>query len=106
MADRPEWDDGRARSMVGSLVVIGLTRANPDGDTFEQMLGTLKSADHDKGFEIELDGSRKGGVYWLPPHLDAFQQAAPGEYRLRSTGEIVVNPDYLATWIVEPPSDG
>jgi hypothetical protein len=26
--------------------------------------------------------------------------ALPGEYRLRSTGEVVINPDYLAKWVV------
>jgi hypothetical protein len=101
--DRPEWDEGRVQRIVGSHVLIGVTRARPDGDSFEQVFGMVKSADPVRGFEIELDGTRKGGVYWLPPHIDAFHPAAPGEYRLRSTGETVVNPDYLATWIVEPP---
>ena len=31
----------------------------------------------------------------LPPQL---QVAAKGEYRLRTTGEVVCDPDYLATW--------
>jgi hypothetical protein len=31
----------------------------------------------------------------LPPQL---QEAEPGEYRLRATGEVVVDPDYFARW--------
>jgi hypothetical protein len=33
-----------------------------------------------------------------------MKQAPVGEYRLKSTGEVVVNPDYVASWtITEPP---
>jgi len=44
--------------------------------------------------------------FTLPPDLSAFQKAQPGEYRLRRTGEVIVNPDYLCVWIVQaPPAD-
>jgi len=39
----------------------------------------------------------------LCPHLDAIAPAKPGEYRLKSTGEIVVDTDFLATWEVRQP---
>ena len=35
-----------------------------------------------------------GEIEWLPPDLRAFKKARPGEYRLRSTGEVVLDPDY------------
>jgi len=44
-----------------------------------------------------------GEEIWLPPDFDSYHPADPGEYRLRSTGEVVVNPDYTATWTVWPP---
>ncbi|MFX0060574.1 MAG: hypothetical protein ACFFC7_00125 [Candidatus Hermodarchaeota archaeon] len=40
----------------------------------------------------------------LPPDLSAFQKAEPGDYRLRSTGEVVINPDFTVLWTVQPPS--
>jgi len=43
---------------------------------------------------------------WLPPDLRAFQDAPPGEYRLRSTGEVVVDPDFISSWTINrPPPD-
>jgi len=47
-----------------------------------------------------------GEIIGLPPDLSSTQVAALGEYRLRSTGEIVVNPDYLTTWNINRPEEG
>ncbi|GAB5895435.1 hypothetical protein [Mycolicibacterium mageritense] len=44
--------------------------------------------------EIESPG---GETFTLPPAPESFSPAPPGEYRLRSTGEVVTDPDYLAT---------
>ena len=49
---------------------------------------------------MQVAGS--GEEEWLPPHLEAYQEAAEGEYRLRSTGEVVVDPDWLCTWTIHP----
>jgi hypothetical protein len=35
-----------------------------------------------------------------PPDQRAFKKARPGECRLRSTGEVVVDPDYTAVWTI------
>lgn len=45
-----------------------------------------------------------GDPFTLPPEPDAFNRAQPGEYRLRSDGTIVVDPDFITTWTVKPPS--
>ena len=102
---RPPWDDEQAAKLVGARVLIGLTRTRADGSDLEQMFGRVRSVSADDGFEVELEGVRAGETYWLPPHLDAFEPAAPGEYRLRSSGEVVVNPDYITSWVVEAPPD-
>lgn len=44
-------------------------------------------------------------TYWLPSDLDAFDSAAPGEYRLQSSGEVVINPEFITTWVVEAPTE-
>jgi len=64
----------------------------------QQMHGRLVSVDAKKGLAIELEGSQKGKIYWLPPDLSSFREAQPGEYRERFTGEVVVNPDFTTTW--------
>jgi hypothetical protein len=44
--------------------------------------------------------------FQLPPVPSAYYVAEVGEYRLRSTGELVVNPDFVTTWkVVRPPPD-
>lgn len=44
-----------------------------------------------------------GELLPLPPDLSSTEKAAPGEYTLRATGEVVVDPDYLATWSLYKP---
>ena len=100
-SNRPVWDDERAQAMIGARVVIGLTRARQDINRYEQMFGAITAADEIKGFEVTLEGSRTGQVYWLPPHTEAFQVASPGTYRLKATQEDVVDPDFLTTWTIE-----
>jgi len=43
-------------------------------------------------------------VECLPPDLRAFRKAEPGEYRLKSSDEVVVDPDYLASWTITRPA--
>ena len=43
---------------------------------------------------------KDGAELELPSDLSSTKKARPGEYKLRSTDEIVINPDFLATWNV------
>lgn len=99
---RPAWNEEQAAKLIGAKVLIGITRMRSEGSEQEQMFGVIKSANARDGFEVALDGSRKGQTYWLPPDLRNFSPAEPGEYRLRSTGETVTNPDYTSTWTIQP----
>ena len=47
---------------------------------------------------IQLWGSDE--TYTLPPDLRNYEPAAPGEYRLRSTGEVVADPDFISNWTI------
>ena len=100
--DRPAWNEARARAMIGATVLIEITHRGTRSETHEEVFGIVRSVDARHGFEIELDGSRCGDTYWLPPDIDSFTPAEPGEHRLRSTGETVVNPAFLVTWTIEP----
>jgi hypothetical protein len=101
--NRPAWDQDAAEAMVGAVVLIGITRLHPDGNRQEQMHGVIVSVDSREGFEISLGGARVGETYWLPPDPSCFERARPGQYRLRSTGEVIVDPDYISDWTIEPP---
>jgi hypothetical protein len=89
--------------MVGKKLLVGIT-----------YLGTDDRPEHRTEFAgivtsvaplVTID--RGGGEpFTLPPEPDAFDRAQPGDYRLRSDSEVVVDPDFVTTWTVSPPRDG
>ena len=103
----PEWDQDEADWLVGKYTLVGITRVRADGSTLvsqAQYHGNIISADEKKGIEIECQGKWAGERMGLAPDLSAFRPANRGEYRLRSTGEVVTDPDVIASWtITEPP---
>ena len=55
---------------------------------------------------VDLEGVNAGTTYYLPRNLHAFRKASKGIYKLHSTGEEIVNPDYITTWnVTKPPPD-
>ena len=90
--------------LVGRTILIGLTYYTADNEFIEQKQywGTVVESNEERILVRLNDGE----VFGFPPDLSSTQIASPGEYRLRSTGEIVVNPDYLMTWnIIRPKED-
>ena len=102
---RPEWDHAFAERLQGSTVSVGITFNEPTGDRAEQFFGTVMLADPEQGITLRLEGSRSGEMYTLPPDLRGFFPAPPGSYRLRQTGEVVVDPNYTTTWDMTPPTN-
>jgi hypothetical protein len=88
---------------VGKYVLVGLTYLDGKGGVRarRQLHGDIVSADRSRGVVIRLRSD--GSEFPLPPDMRAYAKAAPGEFRLKSTGEVVVNPDYTAQWTIEPP---
>ncbi|MBY0560616.1 hypothetical protein [Hyphomicrobium sp.] len=104
----PRWDDERAEILVGKRVLVGITTLEADGETLVdhvQYYGVITSAHPTGGFRIDCSGILTGAERFLPPDLRGFSDAFPGEYTLRSTGEVVVNPDVLCTWNVIKPKN-
>jgi len=97
-ADRPAWDQSVADRLDGSVVLVGVTYNEPDGPRLEQFFGTVIAVDEIEGITLRLDGSRSGETFMLPPDLQAIFPAKPGSYRLRQSGEVVNDPDYITTW--------
>lgn len=87
------------KNLLGKVMLVGITYSDSDGNIKErkQFWGTVKSADKSK----ILIEQKNGEILSLPPDLEAVEPAPEGEYRLHSTGEVVVNPDFLSTWILE-----
>jgi hypothetical protein len=54
---------------------------------------------------IEVRRADNGDIFTLPPAPEAYAPAPPGEYRLKTTGEVVVDPDFTCTYEVHPAQD-
>jgi hypothetical protein len=93
---------GDGSQYIGKRLLVGITYEDQDGKMIrqEQFHGLIVEAG-ERGVVIELNdtGERKS----LPPQL---MEAPPGEYRLRSTCEVVINPDYLAKWVIKKKAAG
>jgi hypothetical protein len=102
MADGP--DEEFAAELLGTHVLVGVTHVDHGGKvvSHEQFHGTVLRASAGEGVVI-VDAA--GEEHWLPLDREAFRLADPGTYRLRSTGEVVVDPEWLSTWTVYPPDE-
>jgi len=100
------WDAEVAASLPGKLILVGITFEDGEGALVEQtqFFGRVISAEQARGISLALEGSRAGETFLLPPDMRSFEVARPGDYRLRSTGEVVIDPDYVVTWIANKPS--
>lgn len=85
------------KDLLGKVLLVGITYEDADENVMErrQFWGTVTAADKGK----ILIEQKNGEILSLPPDLSAIKPAPEGEYRLHSTGEVVVNPDFLSTWI-------
>jgi hypothetical protein len=102
LAER-RYDDGTPvpislNELMGKTALVGISRYGAEGALLgrEQFFGKVVRAD-EKAIAIEADGE----IYTLPPDTSPVRRARPGEYKLRSTGKIIKDPDFLITWNVE-----
>jgi hypothetical protein len=98
----PPWDKAVAAALPGNRLLVGITYLAEDGSLIEQqqLFGIVERADEREGILLELRGQRAGEQFKLPPDTRSIQEALPGTYQLRSTGEEVVDPDFTATFTV------
>ena len=86
--------------LIGKHLLIGITFLDEDEHVIEQYQthGIIMAINNDQGIVInKADGT---GTYVIPPDIENLHPALPGDYRIRTTGEIVVNPDFTCTWTV------
>jgi hypothetical protein len=98
-AEWPPFDLARARAILGKTVLMALRYVNEEGSLIErkQLYGVIIKADEREGVDVRLSGSRAGEVFKLPPDTRSFEDARAGKYTLKSTGEVVENPDLILT---------
>ena len=96
--ERPELDESKAPEYIGKTILLGVTYLDQEERVLgqHQWFGTILTFSNNEGIKIRLSNS--DFPCCLPPDPRGISKAKPGTYRLRSTGEEVVNPDYLATW--------
>lgn len=97
--ESPFFDESYADSLIGKHVIVGYTHKNKKGKVVkqEQKHGRVLRVNSSEGVVIKQHNSDT--TFSLPPDFRTWEKAKLGEYRLRSTGEVVVNPDYLTNWI-------
>ncbi|WP_313344458.1 hypothetical protein [Stenotrophomonas sp.] len=90
----------KAQAMLGKTVLAGITYLDADGNALEhrQFVGEVLRINDDEG--VVLASAVDGEELFLPPTLDHYTPAAPGDYTLRSMELTITNPDYLCTWDV------
>jgi hypothetical protein len=72
---------------------------SPDG----RPPGIIVDVDPAVGVTINCQGENLGQKVTVPPHLSAIAPAGPGHYRLRGTGEVVIDPDFTTSWTIRRP---
>ena len=63
------------------------------------MHGVVSAID-EHGIKIRLSD---GNWFNLPPDLRSIKLAPRGQYRVRSTGETINDPDLMTTWTITQP---
>lgn len=90
----------RKDDLFGKYLLVGVTFLDAEENVIEQYQthGTIISVDDRTGVVIEKsDGS---GRYTVPADTGGIHPAPPGDYQIRTTGEVVVDPDFMSTWTV------
>jgi hypothetical protein len=97
------FNEGRARSMVGKRIIVGVTLLSPAGELVErrQLVGVVTTI-HAQSIEITLED---GTTYQMPPDCSGIEEAGPGDYRLGDSGQTVVDPDFTCAWTMQPSED-
>lgn len=91
--------------LVGKRVLFSVQYVDGAGAPVDryQACGTVTGVGEDV---VSLDVAGWDEPFTLPPAPEAFERAAPGGYRLRETGEVVVDPDFTSVWTVRAAEEG
>jgi hypothetical protein len=99
---RAVWDDGLAHNVLGKVILVGLTYLSVDGKVIEQQqfMGPRFRHIREKGSYCRWVANVPASTTIYPPIRAPLEAASPGEYRLRATGEILVDSDYTVMFTI------
>lgn len=92
------FDQDFALGFIGKYLLVGITRTGNKGKVLsqQQLHGTIINATA-QGIELELGGVHEGKTWRMPPMLDDLSPARRGKYELKTTGEVIEDPDFTFT---------
>lgn len=91
----PEYDEYIGKHLLVSLTYVGSAGAVDHKVQFHGIITRINEA------IIAVLRQDTGEEFTLPADMSALTVAAEGEYRLKPSGDVVVNPDYLAVWTIQ-----
>ena len=91
--------------LIGKHLLIGITFLDEQGDAVEQnqVHGRIDRIVDDM---LDIIRADTGAKFTIPFAPHTIKPASAGEYRLRTTGEVVVDPDLISTWTVSAGEEG
>ena len=91
-----------SRLFIGKYLLAGLTYVDDNENVInrEELHGYIVRINPEEGLVVRMEN---GEEFQLPHNLSALQPAEPGEYYLQSTEEIILDPDYVAVWMIRIP---
>ena len=90
------WDELK-EYLKEKVFLIGLSFVDKNGDLVEQYQthGSLIELTDEGLLKIKREDN---SIFQMPYDRDTIKKADKGEYRERSTGQIIIDPDYIMTW--------
>lgn len=83
--------------LKGKLFLVGLTFVDENGILKEQYQthGIVQELTNDGLIKLIREDKT---IFQMPYDNETINEAEKGEYREKSTGQIINNPDYIMTW--------
>ena len=103
--DNPDgaFDHSLAGSYIGKNLLFGITYCDHNENVLRQTQNYGEIIEiNEHVMLVKLQGSDE--TFTLPPFVAELEPAPEGEYKLRSTGQIIVNPDLLGRFQVIAPA--
>lgn len=99
------FDEDFADGFIGKYLLVGITRTSNKGKILsqQQLHGIIVTATAE-AIELELEGVNEGKTWRMPPVLEALSPAKRGRYELKTTGEVVEDPDFTFTLTMRTPA--
>jgi hypothetical protein len=86
--------------LEGAKILIGITREHLSGEiSQEQFVGIAHVEKGEEFWEVYI-ACEDGVIRDFPFDTRSLSKSPGGEFRLRNTGQIVKDPDYLMTWTI------